>query len=106
MARSRAGNDSSRREGFPGTTPAPFERAFGLALHDTLAEVLHRLSRREARIIRLRFGLDREGPHSLEETGRLLGITRERVRQIQEKAMGKLRNQKLILELRSLWESE
>ena len=87
-------------------TPAPFECAFGLALQDTLAEVLHHLSRREARIIRLRFGLDGEGPHSLEETGRLLGITRERVRQIQEKAMGKLRNQKLILELRSLWENE
>ncbi len=88
------------------TTPAPFECVFDLALQDTLAEVLHRLSRREARIIRLRFGLDGEGPHSLEETGRHLGITRERVRQIQEKAMSKLRNQKLILELRNLWESE
>jgi RNA polymerase primary sigma factor len=87
-------------------SPAPFERAFALALQDTLAEVLQHLSRREARIIRLRFGLDGEGPHSLEETGRLLGITRERVRQIQEKAMNKLRNQKLILELRNLWESE
>jgi RNA polymerase primary sigma factor len=88
------------------TTPAPFEYAFNLALQDTLAEVLHHLSRREARIIRLRFGLDGEGPHSLEETGRLLGITRERVRQIQEKAMTKLRNQKLILELRAHWEDE
>lgn len=88
------------------STPAPFECAFDMALQDTLAEVLRRLSRREARIIRLRFGLDGEGPHSLEETGRLLGITRERVRQIQEKAMAKLRNQKLILELRSHWENE
>jgi RNA polymerase primary sigma factor len=87
-------------------TPAPFECAFNLALQDTLARVLHHLSRREARIIRLRFGLDGEGPHSLEETGRLLGITRERVRQIQEKAIAKLRNQKLILELRALWENE
>jgi len=87
-------------------SPAPFERAFALALQDTLAEVLHHLSRREARIIRLRFGLDGEGPHSLEETGRLLGITRERVRQIQEKAMNKLRTQKLILDLRNLWEGE
>jgi len=88
------------------STPPPFERAFGLALQDTLGEVLRHLSRREARIIRLRFGLDGEGSHSLEETGRLLGITRERVRQIQEKAMAKLRNQKLILELRSNWESQ
>jgi RNA polymerase primary sigma factor len=88
------------------STPAPFEYAFNLALQDTLAEVLRHLSRREARIIRLRFGLDGEGPHSLEETGRMLGITRERVRQIQEKAMSKLRNQKLISELRNLWENE
>lgn len=87
-------------------TPAPFECAFTLALQDTLAEVLRHLSRREARIIRLRFGLNGEGPHSLEETGRLLGITRERVRQIQEKAVGKLRCQKHILELRALWENE
>jgi RNA polymerase primary sigma factor len=88
------------------STPAPFEFAFNMALQDTLAQVLHHLSQREARIIRLRFGLDGEGSHSLEETGRLLGITRERVRQIQEKAMAKLRNQKLILELRTLWEDE
>jgi RNA polymerase primary sigma factor len=87
-------------------TPPPFEYAFGLALQGTLGRVLHQLSRREARIIRLRFGLDGEGPHSLEETGRLLGITRERVRQIQEKAIAKLRNQKLIAELRALWEDE
>ena len=87
-------------------TPAPFERAFDLALSDTLATVLQHLSRREARIIRLRFGLGGEGPHSLEETGRLLGITRERVRQIQEKAINKLRSQKLIRELRALWEKE
>ena len=44
------------------TTPAPFECVFDLALQDTLARVLHHLSRREARIIRLRFGLDGEGP--------------------------------------------
>jgi RNA polymerase primary sigma factor len=87
-------------------TPPPFERAFDLALRDTLATVLQHLSRREARIIRLRFGLGEEGPHSLEETGHLLGITRERVRQIQEKAINKLRSQKLIRELRALWEKE
>jgi RNA polymerase primary sigma factor len=87
-------------------SPEPFEQAFSLALHDTLNEVLHRLSRREAKIIRLRFGLDGEGPHSLEETGRLLGITRERVRQIQEKAIAKLRSQQPILELRAVWERQ
>jgi RNA polymerase primary sigma factor len=79
-------------------SPDPFERAFVMALQDTLQQVLQRLSRREARIIRLRFGLDGEGPYSLEETGRLLGITRERVRQIQEKAMAKLRIQQPLIE--------
>lgn len=55
------------------------------------------------RIIKLRFGLDCDGPHSLEETGKLLGITRERVRQIQEKAISKLKNYTQILELKDTW---
>lgn len=69
----------------------PFESAFHLTIQDTLTEVLKQLSEREMRIIQLRFGLDGEGPLTLEETGKLLGITRERVRQIQEKAIAKLR---------------
>jgi len=84
----------------------PFETVFVLTLQETLERVLRRLSRREARIIRLRFGLDCDGPHSLEETGRLLGITRERVRQIQEKAIAKLRGLRPIRELRGSWPSE
>lgn len=70
----------------------PFERVFQLTLQDTLDEVLKQLSEREMKIIQLRFGLAGEGPFTLEETGKYLGITRERVRQIQEKAMKKLRN--------------
>lgn len=69
----------------------PFESVFHLTIQDTLTEVLKQLSEREMRIIQLRFGLDGEGPLTLEETGKLLGITRERVRQIQEKAIAKLR---------------
>jgi RNA polymerase primary sigma factor len=69
----------------------PFELVFQLTLQDTLDEVLKQLSDREMRIIQLRFGLAGEGPFTLEETGKYLGITRERVRQIQEKAMKKLR---------------
>ena len=69
----------------------PFESVFHLTLQDTLNEVLQQLSEREMRIIQLRFGLEGEGPLTLEETGKLLGITRERVRQIQEKAISKLR---------------
>jgi len=77
----------------------PFESAFAIALQDTLAMVLEKLSEREMRIIKLRFGLDGEGPFTLEETGRILGITRERVRQIQERAIVKLRQLRVASEL-------
>jgi RNA polymerase primary sigma factor len=70
----------------------PFEEVFCMALQDTIGSVLQNLNQREITIITLRFGLNGEGPLTLEETGRLLGITRERVRQIQEKAIQKLRD--------------
>ncbi|MCL1818923.1 MAG: sigma-70 family RNA polymerase sigma factor, partial [Spirochaetaceae bacterium] len=70
----------------------PFEEVFHMTLQSTLGKVLLQLSDREKKIIQLRFGLDGEGPFTLEETGKMLGITRERVRQIQEKAMSKLRS--------------
>lgn len=69
----------------------PFEEVFSMALQDTLGDVLKNLSQREITIIQLRYGLNGEGPRTLEETGKLLGITRERVRQIQEKAIQKLK---------------
>ena len=81
-------------------TRKPFEVAFTIALQDTLERVLSRLNKREVRIIKLRFGLTGEGPYTLEETGRTLGITRERVRQIQEKAISKLRHVKQVKELK------
>lgn len=70
----------------------PFEEVFSMTLQDTLAEVLKNLNQREITIITLRYGLNGEGPLTLEETGKLLGITRERVRQIQEKAIQKLKD--------------
>jgi RNA polymerase primary sigma factor len=72
-------------------SPEPFDLAFHVTLQDMLSEVLGQLSDREMQIISLRFGLSGEGPFTLEETGRHLGITRERVRQLQEKALAKLR---------------
>jgi len=54
----------------------------------------------QMKIIQLRFRLAGEGPLTLEETGKLLGITRERVRQIQEKATSKLRSFQELKELR------
>ena len=82
----------------------PFESAFALALQDTLAIVLGKLSEREMRIIKLRFGLDGEGPFTLEETGKALGITRERVRQIQERALVKIRQLRVSRELETFME--
>jgi RNA polymerase primary sigma factor len=83
------------------TLSEPFEMVFSMTLQETLADILSQLSEREMRIIQLRYGLAGEGPLTLEETGKLLGITRERVRQIQEKAVYKLRNLQELNEMRS-----
>jgi RNA polymerase primary sigma factor len=77
----------------------PFEELFAFTLQDTLEEILAKLSEREKQIIELRYGLYGVGPHTLEETGLILGITRERVRQIQKKALKKLREMNFSREL-------
>jgi RNA polymerase primary sigma factor len=82
------------------TMEEPFEMVFSMTLQETMEDILSHLSEREMKIIQLRFGLAGEGPLTLEETGKLLGITRERVRQIQEKATFKLRNLKELHELK------
>jgi RNA polymerase primary sigma factor len=73
---------------------------FFIALQELIRQVLNKLSKREKQIIELRFGLDGEGPYTLEETGKIIGITRERVRQIQNNALKKLKNFKLSEDLR------
>lgn len=78
------------------TLVEPFELVFTATLQDTMEDVLNELTEREMKIIKLRFGLTDKGPLTLEETGKLLGITRERVRQIQGKAISKLRNHTLL----------
>jgi len=82
------------------STAEPFEMVFSMTLQEAMTDILSNLSEREMKIIQLRFGLAGEGPLTLEETGKLLGITRERVRQIQEKATFKLRNFKELNELK------
>jgi RNA polymerase primary sigma factor len=82
------------------TMEEPFEIVFSMTLQETMEDILSHLSEREMKIIQLRFGLAGEGPLTLEETGKLLGITRERVRQIQEKATFKLRGLRELHELR------
>ncbi|MCL2044650.1 MAG: sigma-70 family RNA polymerase sigma factor [Treponema sp.] len=81
------------------STAEPFEMVFSMTLQETMRDILSQLSEREMKIIQLRYGLAGEGPLTLEETGKLLGITRERVRQIQEKATFKLRSFRELCEL-------
>ena len=73
-------------------SPGPEDEAYEHALRQTIEEALSTLKEREAKILRLYFGLDDHEPMTLEEIGCLLGITRERVRQIKEKALARLRH--------------
>jgi RNA polymerase primary sigma factor len=70
----------------------PEDEAYELALRETIEQALESLKEREAKVIRLYFGLDDQDPMTLEEIGSLLAITRERVRQIKEKALARLRH--------------
>lgn len=76
------------------------DAVFFIALQQLIGYVLNKLSKREKKIIELRFGLDGEGPYTLERTGKILGITRERVRQIQNSALKKLKSFRLSRDLR------
>jgi len=73
-------------------SPGPDDETYDHALSTTIEEALGTLKEREARILRLYFGLDGQEAMTLEEIGSLLGITRERVRQIKEKALARLRH--------------
>ena len=70
----------------------PEEETYDKALTDVVDEALGSLKEREAKVLRLYFGLDGQEPMTLEEIGSLLGITRERVRQIKERALVRLRH--------------
>ncbi|MBG0784126.1 MAG: sigma-70 family RNA polymerase sigma factor [Anaerolineaceae bacterium] len=73
-------------------TPTPMEMTFKSMLRDKIDEVLNTLSPREARILRMRFGLDNGRSYTLEEVGQKFGLTRERIRQIEGKALRQLRH--------------
>ena len=73
-------------------TVAPGEAAAQTMLREQLIQALHKLTPREEKVIRLRYGLDDGKQRTLEEVGREFNVTRERIRQIEAKALRKLRN--------------
>ena len=73
-------------------SPAPAEAATRTLLREQLIEVLHTLTTREAQVLTLRFGLEDGRQRTLEEVGKVFNITRERIRQIEAKALRKLRH--------------
>ena len=75
------------------------------ALQRAIAEALEELTPREQRILRMRFGIGDTTDHTLEEVGKEFGVTRERIRQIEAKALAKLRHPSLARKLASLAES-
>ncbi len=84
--------DSTLENFIPDTDAAsPEEAVVDTLLKEQIESVLSALSDRERRVVQLRFGIDTGVPRSLEEIGRIMDITRERVRQIEEKALKKLR---------------
>jgi RNA polymerase primary sigma factor len=73
------------------STPSPAQITYENMLRERVDEVLATLSPREARVLRLRFGLDQDRAYTLEEVGKKFGLTRERIRQIEGKALRRLR---------------
>ena len=82
------------------TTPTPTQSAYQNLLKEKVEEVLSTLTPREARILRLRYGLHNGHSHTLEEVGRKFGLTRERIRQIEVEALRRLRHPRRSRQLR------
>ncbi len=83
---------------------SPEEYATNELLKDEISEVLLTLTEREEKVIRLRFGLEDGKPRTLEEVGQMFGVTRERIRQIEAKALRKLRHPSRSRKLRDYME--
>jgi len=71
-------------------TPRPEEVIFNADELQTIRQLMNEIDGREAEVLRLRFGLDMEQPLTLKEIGKKIGLTRERIRQIEKEALGKL----------------
>jgi RNA polymerase primary sigma factor len=81
-------------------TPSPSQSVYTKLLSDKINEILDSLPFREARILRMRFGLENGKFYTLEEVGRRFGLTRERIRQIETKALRRLRHPRRSRQLR------
>ena len=71
---------------------APIEAAMQAGLRDVVKDILDSLTPREAKVLRMRFGIEMQSDHTLEEVGKQFDVTRERIRQIESKTMAKLRH--------------
>ena len=85
-------------------TVAPAEAAQHSSLQEITKEVLDSLTPREAKVLRMRFGIEMNTDHTLEEVGRQFDVTRERIRQIEAKALRKLRHPSRVEKLKSFLE--
>jgi len=80
---------------------SPVESATGESLRESTREILTTLTARESKVLRMRFGIDMNTDHTLEEVGKQFDVTRERIRQIEAKALRKLRHPSRAENLRS-----
>jgi RNA polymerase primary sigma factor len=80
---------------------SPTEAAQNFSLTDQTRDVLKTLTPREEKVLRMRFGIGEKSDHTLEEVGRDFSVTRERIRQIEAKALRKLRHPSRAKKLRS-----
>jgi len=88
------------------STLAPADAAMFASLREVTKEVLDSLTPREAKVLRMRFGIEMNTDHTLEEVGKQFDVTRERIRQIEAKALRKLRHPSRSEKLRSFLDSE
>lgn len=87
-------------------TQSPTDFATAEGLKEATQEVLNSLTAREAKVLRMRFGIDMNTDHTLEEVGKQFDVTRERIRQIEAKALRKLRHPSRAEKLQSFLETE
>jgi len=88
------------------TISSPVEDATAAGLREATKDVLGNLTEREARVLKMRFGIDMPTDHTLEEVGKQFDVTRERIRQIEAKALRKLRHPSRSEHLRSFLEND